>query len=162
KVMMDRNSPDNLRDTAKSSYEDSAELIGRWHGRGRLAYAVTPRFAATSSEAQLRAAEQLLDEFPGVLLQTHVAENLDEVNWIRELFPDSRSYLGVYDKFRLLRPGSLLAHCIHFDAADWALMRATGAAAVHCPTSNLFLGSGLFDFGSARASGTPIGLATDV
>ena len=162
KVMMDRNCPEGLRDTAKSSYDDSAELIRRWHGRGRLAYAVTPRFACTSSEAQLRAAARLLDEFPGVRMQTHVAENTDEVKWVKELFPDSRSYLDVYQQFGLLRPGALLGHCIHFDAADWALMRSSGAAAVHCPTSNLFLGSGLFDFGAARAAGALTALATDV
>jgi guanine deaminase len=162
KVLMDRHCPEPLRDSPQAAYDDSVELIGRWHGKGRLAYAVTPRFAPTSSEAQLDVAARLLDEFPGVRMQTHVAENHDEVRWMRQLFPSSRSYLEVYERHRLLRPGALLAHCIHFDAADWALMRSSGAAAVHCPTSNLFLGSGLVDFGAARAAGAAMALATDV
>ena len=109
-----------------------------------------------------RAVAQLMDEHPGVLMQTHVAENLDEVKWVRELYPDSRSYLEVYDRFRLLRPGALLGHCLHLDATTGRSCAASGATAVHCPTSNLFLGSGLFDFGAARAAGASIALATDV
>ena len=162
KVMMDRNCPEFLRDTAASSYEDSAALIERWHGRDRLLYAVTPRFACTSTEEQLRFAGRLLDEHPGVLLQTHIAENVDEIRWVAELFPWSKSYLDVYDHFGLVRRGALYVHCIHFDDIDWKRMAATGTAAVHCPTSNLFLGSGLFDYDRAHASGAAVALATDV
>lgn len=162
KVMMDRNCPDFLRDTAASSYEDSRQLIERWHGRGRLTYAVTPRFAATSTPEQLNLAARLLDEYPGTLLQTHISENLGEIRWIAELFPECPDYLGVYEKFGLLRPGALYGHCVHFDAPTWARFAAAGATAVHCPTSNLFLGSGLFDIGAARAAGARLALATDV
>ncbi len=162
KVMMDRNCPEFLRDTAASSYEDSAALIERWHGRDRLLYAVTPRFACTSTEEQLRFAGRLLDEHPGVLLQTHIAENVDEIRWVAELFPWSKSYLDVYDHFGLVRRGALYGHCIHFDDIDWKRMAATGTAAVHCPTSNLFLGSGLFDYDRAHAAGAAVALATDV
>ncbi len=162
KVMMDRNCPEFLRDTATSSYEDSAALIERWHGRDRLLYAVTPRFACTSTEEQLRFAGRLLDEHPGVLLQTHIAENVDEIRWVAELFPWSKSYLDVYDHFGLVRRGALYGHCIHFDDIDWKRMAATGTAAVHCPTSNLFLGSGLFDYDRAHAAGAAVALATDV
>jgi len=162
KVMMDRNCPEFLRETAASSYEDSASLIERWHGRDRLLYAVTPRFACTSTEEQLRLAGKLLDEHPGVLLQTHIGENRDEIRWASELFPWSKSYLDVYDHFGLVRPGALYGHCIHFDDADWLRMAASGAAAVHCPTSNLFLGSGLFDYDRAHAAHAAVALATDV
>jgi guanine deaminase len=162
KVMMDRNCPAFLRDDAKASYEDSAELIERWHRRGRMTYAVTPRFAATSTEAQLGFAGRLMDEYDALCMQTHVAENQDEVRWIAELYPWSRSYLDVYDHFGLLREGALFAHCIHLDTADWARMAAAGSAAVHCPTSNLFLGSGLFDLSRARDAGAAVALATDV
>jgi guanine deaminase len=162
KVMMDRNCPEFLRDTAASSYEDSAALIERWRGRGRLDYAVTPRFAATSTPEQLRFAARLLDEYPGTRLQTHIAENAAEIRWIADLFPDSRDYLGVYEDFGLVRPGTYYGHCIHFDAPTWARFAAAGATAVHCPTSNLFLGSGLFDLGAARTAGARVALATDV
>jgi len=162
KVMMDRHCPEFLRDTPASSFDDSAALIERWHDRDRLLYAVTPRFACTSTEEQLKLAGKLLDEHPGVLLQTHIAENRDEIRWAAELFPWSKSYLDVYDHFGLVRPGALYGHCIHFDDADWTHMAATGAAAVHCPTSNLFLGSGLFDYDRAHAARAAVALATDV
>jgi guanine deaminase len=162
KCMMDRNCPEYLRDTAESSYDDSQALIARWHGRERLLYAVTPRFAPTSTERQLELAGRLLDEHPGVYLQTHVAENRAEVAWVRELFPWSRSYLDVYDRFGLLRPRAVYAHCIWLDDADRARMGAAGAAMSFCPTSNLFLGSGLFDLEAARRHGVRVGLGTDV
>ena len=162
KVLMDRNCPDFLRDTADSGYEQSAALIERWHGKDRLLYAVTPRFAATSSERQLELAGRLLDKHPGVLLQTHVAENLDEVRWVAELFPWSRSYLGVYDHYGLLRHGSVYAHCIHLDDEDRRRMGESGAAMSFCATSNLFLGSGLFDLDAARAHRVAVGIGTDV
>jgi guanine deaminase len=162
KVLMDRNCPEFLRDTAESGFEDSRALIERWHGRDRLLYAVTPRFAPTSTDRQLELAGRLLDEHPGVLLQSHVAENQDEVRWVAELFPWSRSYLDVYDHFGLLRRGAVYAHCIHLDALDRRRMAATGAAMSFCATSNLFLGSGLFDLDAARAHGIPVGIGTDI
>ncbi len=162
KVMMDRNAPEYLRDDANGSYEESAELVERWHGKGRLHYAVTPRFAPTSSEAQLQNCGRLLDEYDGLYLQSHVAENHDEVAWVDELFPDSRSYLDVYDSYGLLRERSVYAHCIHLDQTDWQRMADSDATASFCPTSNLFLGSGLFDLQAAREYGVSVSLATDV
>lgn len=162
KVMMDRNCPQFLRDTPAASYEDGCALIERWHGAGRLHYAVTPRFAPTSSEEQLRLAARLLDENPGVFLQSHVAENAEEVRWVAELFPWSRSYLDVYDRFRLLRERAVFAHCIHLDDNDRMRMAASGAAASFCATSNLFLGSGLFDPQRAAEVGMRVGIGTDV
>ena len=162
KVLMDRHCPENLRDEAESSFTDSKALIRRWHGADRLGYVVTPRFAATSTERRLELAGRLLAEHPGVILQTHIAENHDEIRWVAELFPWSRTYLDVYDRFGLLAPGALFGHCIHFTAEDWARFAAAGAVAVHCPTSNLFLGSGLFDIAAARAAGARVALATDV
>jgi guanine deaminase len=162
KVMMDRNCPEFMRDTAQSSYDDSKALIARWHGTDRLLYAVTPRFAPTSTERQLELAGRLLDEHPGVYLQSHVAENLAEVAWAGELFPWSRSYLDVYDHFGLVRERTIYAHCIHLDDADRARMGASGAAMSFCPTSNLFLGSGLFDPDAARRHDVRVGFGTDV
>jgi guanine deaminase len=162
KVLMDRNCPEDLRDTPAEGYRESAQLIERWHGRARLGYAITPRFAITSSDAQLRLAGELARAHPSVHVHTHVAENLAEVAWVRELFPWSRSYLDVYDRFGLLRDRCVLAHCIHLDAGDRRRMGESGAAAAFCPTSNLFLGSGLFDIDAADRAGIPIGLATDV
>jgi len=162
KVMMDRHCPAPLRDETQRSYDEARELIGRWHGRARLSYAVSPRFAPTSSERQLELAGRLLDEHPGVLLQTHLAENVDEVRWVRELFPWARDYLDVYARYGLLRRGALFAHCLHLDASEWARLAAAGAVAVHCPGSNLFLGSGLFDFDAARRAGAAVALGSDV
>jgi len=162
KVMMDRNAPDYLCDTAESSYVQSAELIGRWHQKGRALYAVTPRFAPTSSEQQLEAAGRLLKEFPGLYLQSHVAENHAEVAWVAKLFPHRRSYLDVYDHYGLLAERSIYGHCIHLDEADRQRMAETGAAIAFCPTSNLFLGSGLFSIADARQHGIRVGVATDV
>jgi guanine deaminase len=162
KCMMDRHCPEYLRDTAESSYEDSRQLIAQWHERDRLLYAVTPRFAPTSTERQLELAGRLLDEHAGIYLQTHVAENRAEVAWVKDVFPWSRSYLDVYDRFGLLRERAVYGHCIHLDHADRARMAATGAAMSFCPTSNLFLGSGLFDIDAARRHGVRVGLGTDV
>lgn len=162
KVLMDRNCPEVLRDTAQSGYDDSLALIRRWHGRQRLSYAVTPRFAPTSSEAQLEAAGRLYRENPGVLMHTHVAENRDEVAWVKQLFPAARSYLDVYERHGLLGPRAVLAHGIHLDDADRGRLAATGAAIAHCPTSNLFVGSGIFDYAQAHAAGVRVSLATDV
>ena len=162
KVLMDRNCPEFLRDTAESGYADSKSLIGRWHGKSRLAYAVTPRFAPTSTDRQLELAGRLLDEHPDVYLQTHVAENHAEVAWAAKLYPSRRSYLDVYDHFGLVRARSVYAHCLHIDDADRARMGAAGAAMSFCPTSNLFLGSGLFDLAAAQRHGVRVGLGTDV
>ena len=162
KVLTDRNVPQAIRDTAESGYDDSRALIAQWHGRERLTYAVTPRFAPTSTERQLDLCGRLLEEHPDVYLQSHVAENLGEVAWVAELYPWSRSYLDVYDHFGLLRERAVYAHCIHLDAADRKRMADTGAAMSFCATSNLFLGSGLFDLGAAHECGVRVGLGTDV
>jgi guanine deaminase len=162
KVLQDRHSPDGVRDGTLQSLRDTEDLICRWHGKGRLGYAITPRFAPTSSEAQLRGAGELAARYPDVWIQSHVAENQDEIRWARELFPRSRSYLAVYDDFGLMRERAVYAHCIHFDDADRALMRATGSAAAVSPTSNLFLGSGFFDYVAADRIGFRYGLASDV
>ena len=160
--LMDRHGPASVLNQTGQSLADSESLIQKWHGQDRLGYAITPRFAPSCSDAQLRGAGQLAARYPDVWIQSHVAENPDEIAWARELFPASRSYLSVYDDFGLMRNKALYAHCIHLDAHDWALMRATGAAASVCPTSNLFLGSGFFDFAAAQSAGVQHGLASDV
>jgi len=162
KVLQDRNSPDGVRDDTEQSLIDTEALIGRWHGLDRLGYAITPRFAPACTPAQLRGAGELALRHPDVWIQSHVAENLDEVRWAQELFPASSSYLGVYGDFGLLRERAVYAHCIHLSAADRALMQTTGAVAAVCPTSNLFLGSGFFDYRAADAAGMGYGLASDV
>ena len=162
KCLMDRHSPDPVRDDTARSLADSQALIERWHGRGRLGYALTPRFAPSCTDAQMHGAAELARAYPGTWIQTHVAENLDEIAWVRELYPDARSYLDVYDRFGLLRERSMYAHCIHLDATDRARLADSGAAAAVCPTSNLFLGSGLFDFAAAADAGFAWGLASDV
>ncbi len=162
KVLMDQNSPENLHDTAHGGIEQSSALIERWHGRGRLRYSVTPRFVPTSSKEQLRLAGELYQSYPDLHVQSHVAENRDEVDWVRRLYPKSRSYLEVYQEFGLLGPRTTYAHCIWFDDEDRSRMAATQAAAAFCPTSNLFLGSGLFDLAAARTQSMTVGLGTDV
>ena len=162
KVLQDRHSPDGVRDESEQSLRDTESLIRRWHGEERLGYAITPRFAPSCSEAQLRGAGELAATYPDVWIQSHVAENRDEIAWARRLFPDARSYLAVYEGFGLMRERAVYAHCIHFDDDDRALMRATGAAAAVCPTSNLFLGSGFFDFEGADRIGFSYGLGRDV
>jgi guanine deaminase len=162
KVLMDRHAPDNLRDDVAGAEAQCRALIERWHGRGRLAYAVTPRFAATSSREQLAMAGRLLHDHPGVYMQTHVAENRAEVAWIAELFPEARSYLDVYARHGLLGERSVLAHGIWLDDADRALLRDSGAQIAFCPSSNLFLGSGLFGWTAAREAGVAVSLASDV
>jgi guanine deaminase len=141
---------------------DTEALILRWHGQGRLGYAITPRFAPTSTDAQLRGAGELAARYPDVWIQSHVAENKDEIEWARALFPQSASYLSTYADFGLLRSRAVYAHCIHFDDADRALMRESGAVAAISPTSNLFLGSGFFDYAGADRMGFGYGLASDV
>lgn len=162
KVLMDRHAPDNLRDDVDSAERDCRALIDRWHGRGRNRYAVTPRFAATSTAAQLAMAGRLLADHPGTFMQTHVAENRAEVAWIAELFPEARSYLDVYARAGLLTERAVLAHGIWLDDADRALLRDRGAHIAFCPSSNLFLGSGLFGWQQAAAAGVAVSMASDV
>ena len=162
KVLMDRNAPAALCDDVVQAEADCRELIERWHGRGRLAYAVTPRFAPTSSEAQLAMAGRLLAEHEGLYMQTHVAENPAEVRWVAELFPKARSYLDVYERFGLLNERAVLAHGIWLDDADRRLLRERGAQIAHSPSSNLFLGSGLFGWAAAEDAGVALSLASDV
>ncbi len=162
KVLQDRHSPDGVRDDTEQSLVDTEALIRRWHRRARLGYAITPRFAPSCSELQLRGAGELAATHPDVWIQSHVAENKEEIRWARELFPAARSYLSIYQDFGLMRQRAIYAHCIHFDDEDRALMRDTGAAAAVSPTSNLFLGSGFFDYEGALRVGFRFGLASDV
>lgn len=162
KCLMDRHSPHGVRDETEQSLIDSESLIQRWHGVDRLGYAITPRFVPSCSDAQLRGAGELAAKYPSVWVQSHVAENLEEIAWVKSLYPAARSYLAVYEQFGLLRPRSIYAHCIHFDDTDRALMRDSGAAAAVSPTSNLFLGSGFFDYVGADRIGHAYGLASDV
>jgi guanine deaminase len=162
KVLMDRNCPDYLRDDVAGAEEDCRALIDTWHGKGRLLYALTPRFAPTSTPQQLSMIGRLFNEIPGLHLQSHLAENVDEIRWVRELFPAQRSYLDVYDHFGLLGPRAIYGHCIHTDAADRARIAETGTAIAFCPSSNLFIGSGLFDLDQAQRAGIRVGLASDV
>jgi len=162
KVLMDRNAPKYLRDTPESGYRESKALIRRWHGRDRLGYAVTPRFAPSCSEAQLARAAQLVNEFPGVHLHTHLAENRDEVAWVKKLFPGCNGYLDVYDHFGLLGPRSIFAHCIQLSRAEFRRLGQSGSGIAFCPTSNLFLGSGLFNLARSQQAAVKVGLATDI
>jgi guanine deaminase len=159
KVLMDRHAPAELLDTAARGYDESKALVARWHGRGRLAYAVTPRFAATSTPAQLEAAAALWRETPGAYLQSHIAENRAEVAWIASLYSDRDSYLDVYDKAGLLGRRAVYGHGIHLDEADFARLCETGTTLAHCPTSNQFLGSGLFALYRARDPRRPVHVA---
>lgn len=162
KVLMDRNAPEYLCDDPQSAYKDSRRLIETWHGRGRLRYAVTPRFAPTSSPEQLAAAGRLLREYPGVYLHTHMSENVNEIAWVEELFPDHEHYLHCYDDAGLLGRRSVFAHCIHLSDLEWQRMADTQSNIAFCPTSNLFLGSGLFPLGRAQHHGVHVGLGTDI
>ena len=162
KVLMDRHAPEGLRDTVAEAERDCIDLIQRWHGRGRCSYALTVRFAPTSTPEQLAMAGALCRADPTLYMQTHVAENRDEVRWVAELFPQARSYLAVYDDAGLLHERSVLAHGLWLDADDRARLAATGAHVAHCPTSNLFLGSGLYGWREALAAGHATSLASDV
>jgi guanine deaminase len=164
KMMMDRNAPAALTDTAERGYDESKALLQAWHGRGRQLYAITPRFALTSSEAQLEAAGALLREHPEVHLQTHLAENREEIATVRRLFPKAKSYTDVYDRCGLLGPRSIFGHCLHLADHELQRLSQTRSIAAFCPTSNLFIGSGLFDLARMRDPARPvrIGLATDV
>lgn len=162
KTLMDRHAPPALADTVEGGRRDTEALIDEWAGKGRLGYAVTPRYAGSSSEAQLAMAGEVLAAHPDIWLQTHIAENHDEIRWVASLFPKARDYLDIYERFGLVGPRTVLAHCIHLDDDAFDRMAKAGAAAAFCPTSNLFLGSGLFDLPRAMAHGVKVGVGTDV
>ena len=162
KVLMDRNAPDYLTDTAESGYAESKALIERWHGKGRLHYAVTPRFAPTSTPEQLELAGKLLGEYPDLYMHTHLSENRKEIEWVKALFPERKGYLDVYDHHKLIGPRAVFAHGVHLCDDECRRLAETGSAVAFCPTSNLFLGSGLFDLNKLEAHGVRVGLGTDV
>ncbi len=159
KTCMDRNAPDGLRDTAQSAYDDSKALLQKWHGQDRLSYVITPRFSPTSTPEQLQALGALWREYPDCLMQTHLSEQLDEIAWVKDLFPQSRDYLDTYEAQGLLREGAVYGHAIHLTDRERSRLIEAGASLVHCPTSNTFIGSGLFDMGLAQS--LQVGLATD-
>ncbi|MBU2896637.1 guanine deaminase [Vibrio hepatarius] len=162
KVLMDRNTPKELTDTPKSSYYDSKQLIDKWHNKGRLLYAVTPRFAPTSSPEQLTMVGKLLEQYPDVYMHTHLSENLKEIEWVKELFPDRAGYLDVYDHYGLLHKRSVLAHGIHLSDQECQRLAETDSAIAFCPTSNLFLGSGLFKLSKLENYKVKVGMGTDI
>lgn len=159
KTCMDRNAPEGLRDTAQSAYDDSKALLNKWHGVDRLSYVITPRFSPTSTPEQLAAMGALWREYPDCLMQTHLSEQTDEIAWVKDLFPQSRDYLDTYEAQGLLREGAVYGHAIHLTAREKARLAEAGASLVHCPTSNTFIGSGLFDMGLVAK--LRVGLATD-
>jgi len=161
KTCMDRNAPEALRDTPARAHDETRALIARWHGRGRAEVAITPRFTPTSSPAQLEALGALAAEFPGCPVQTHISEQTDEVAWVAALHPEARDYLDTYEAHGLVTPRTLLGHAIHLTPRERARIAEIGATAVHCPTSNTFIGSGLFDLAGRRAEGIGVALATD-
>ena len=162
KVMMDRHAPEALCDSADSSYDDSKALIEKWHGQGRALYAITPRFAPTSTPEQLERAGQLKAEYPDVYVHTHLSENKDEIAWVKDLFPAQKGYLDVYHHYGLTGQRSVFAHCVHLEDAEWQCMHETDSAIAFCPTSNLFLGSGLFPLKKTWQQQVKVGLGTDV
>lgn len=162
KVMMDRHAPEALCDTAESAYDDSKALIEKWHGQGRALYAITPRFAPTSTPEQLERAGQLKAEFPDVYVHTHLSENRDEIAWVKDLFPEQNGYLDVYHHYGLTGNRSVFAHCVHLEDQEWQCMHDTDSAIAFCPTSNLFLGSGLFPLKKTWQQQVKVGLGTDI
>ncbi|KKW81394.1 guanine deaminase [Acinetobacter sp. AG1] len=162
KVMMDRHAPEALCDTADIGYDDSKALIEKWHGQGRALYAITPRFAPTSTPEQLERAGQLKAEYPDVYVHTHLSENKDEIAWVKDLFPKQNGYLDVYHHYGLTGQRSVFAHCVHLEDAEWQCMHETDSAIAFCPTSNLFLGSGLFPLKKTWQQQVKVGLGTDV
>ena len=161
KTCMDRNAPEGLQDTAVSAYDDSKALLEKWHGKGRLSYAITPRFSPTSTPEQLEAMGALWAEHPSCLMQTHLSEQVDEIEWVRGLFLKARDYLDTYEQFGLLGGRGVYGHAIHMEPREIDQIAEHGAALVHCPTSNTFIGSGLFDMAGMKARGVSVGLATD-
>ena len=162
KVLMDQNSLAELQDTPASGYADSVDLIRDWHGKGRLGYAVTPRFSGTSSVEQLELTGKLLQEYQDVWLQTHMSENLLEINWLKSIYPDAKDYLDTYQQYGLVTERSIFAHCIHLSDSEVMRLGDEGGRVAFCPTSNLFLGSGLMPIERLRSAGIPITIATDV
>jgi guanine deaminase len=162
KMLMDRNAPAALLDTPQSAYDNSKALLGRWHGRGRAHYVISPRFAITSTPEQLEVAEALAREHPEVHIQTHSSENLAEVEYARELYPNLPDYVGIYERYHLLGPKTLLGHCIHLSHRETQVLADSRTVAVFCPTSNMFLGSGLFDYERMQMHGVRTAVATDV
>lgn len=162
KTCMDRNAPEDLRDTAQAAYDDSKALLEEWHGAGRLSYVITPRFAPTSTPEQLEALGALWAEHPDCLMQTHLSEQVEEIEWVARLFPEARDYLDVYERFGLAGPGALMGHAIHLTARERAAIAERDISLVHCPTSNTFIGSGLFDMAGLAGAGLRVGLATDI
>lgn len=162
KVLMDRNAPDDLTDTPQSGYDESKALIERWHNKGRLMYAVTPRFAPTSTPEQLETVGRLLKEYPDVFMHTHLSENKKEIEWVMDLFPERDSYLDVYDHYGLLHKRSVFAHGIHLSDCECQRLADTDSAVAFCPTSNLFLGSGLFNLPKMEKFNINVGMGTDV
>ncbi len=161
KTCMDRNAPEGLRDTAQTAYDQSQALLEKWHGVDRLSYAITPRFSPTSTPEQLEAMGALWGEYPHCLMQTHLCEQTDEIEWVRSLFPNARDYLDTYEQFGLLRKNGLYGHVIHLEPRERDRLREVEAALIHCPTSNTFIGSGLFDMDGLMREGHRVGLATD-
>ena len=162
KVMMDRNAPDYLLDTAETSYTQSKALIERWHRNGRLLYAITPRFAPTSTPEQLAMAQRLREEYPDTYLHTHLCENKDEIAWVKSLYPDRKNYLDVYHHYGLTGKNSVFAHCVHLEEQEWDCLRDSGSSIAVCPTSNLYLGSGLFNLKKAWHKQIKVGMGTDI
>lgn len=162
KVMMDRHAPEALTDTAQSAYDDSKALIEKWHGKGRNLYAITPRFAPTSTPEQLQKAGQLKAEYPDVYVHTHLSENKNEIAWVKELYPEQNGYLDVYHHYGLTGQRSVFAHCVHLEEHEWDCMHDTNSAIAFCPTSNLFLGSGLFPLNKTWEKQVKVGLGTDI
>ena len=162
KTCMDRNAPDSLRDTAQTAYDQSKALLTRWHGVDRLSYVITPRFAPTSTPEQMRALGSLWAEHPDCLMQTHLSEQREEIAWVQSLFPKARDYLDVYEESGLLGARGLYGHAIHLTDRERARLREVRASLIHCPTSNAFIGSGLFDMAGLKAEGQKVGLATDI
>ncbi|MEX2951093.1 guanine deaminase [Serratia fonticola] len=162
KVMMDRNAPDYLLDTAESSYSQTKALIERWHNNGRLLYAITPRFAPTSSPEQLEMVQRLRQEYPDVYLHTHLSENKDEVAWVKALYPEHKNYLDVYHHYGMTGRKSVFAHCVHLEDAEWDCLHQTQSSVAFCPTSNLYLGSGLFNLPNAWRKKVRVGMGTDI
>ena len=164
KVMMDRNAPKELLDTPEESFKESEKLIRKWHKKNRLLYAITPRFAPTSTKEQLKLAGELKNKYPTTYVHSHLSENTNEINWVKSLFPEAKNYLDVYDSFGLVGKRSVFAHAIHLEEEEYEVLHKKGAAISFCPTSNLFLGSGLFKIREVKKENRDIklGLGTDV
>ena len=161
KTCMNRNAPDYLLDTVNSSYDESKKLIEKWHKKNRLVYTISPRFAPTSTPEQLECLGNLWSEFPDCLMQTHLSEQEEEIHWVKNLFPNAKNYLNVYEQFDLVRENSIFGHCIHLSDKELDILQERNSSVAHCPTSNLFIGSGIFNLKSFNKKKIKVGLATD-